>query len=42
MGVEAMVIAPANAAFFAFGLALLQGIIPREELTPAFAPRATI
>ncbi len=42
MGVEAMVIAPANAAFFAFGLALLQGIIPREKLTPAFAPRAII
>jgi len=42
MGVEAMVIAPANAGFFAFGLALLQGIIPVAELTPEFTPRAII
>jgi hypothetical protein len=42
MGVDAMVIAPANAGFFAFGLALLQGIIPREELPGGFAPRAII
>jgi hypothetical protein len=42
MGVEAMVIVPANAGFFAFGLALLQGIIPREELTPEFTPHAII
>lgn len=42
MGVEAMVVAPANASFFAFGLALLQGIIAREELTSAFKPRAII
>jgi hypothetical protein len=42
MGVAAMVIAPANAGFFAFGLALLQGIIPREELTPDFTPRTII
>lgn len=42
MGVDAMVIAPANAGFFAFGLALLQGIIPCEELSAAFTPRAII
>jgi hypothetical protein len=42
MGVAAMVIAPANAGFFAFGLALLQGIIPREELTAEFTPRTII
>jgi hypothetical protein len=42
MGVDAMVIAPANAGFFAFGLALLQGIIPREELTAEFTPRTII
>lgn len=42
MGVDAMVIAPANAGFFALGLALLQGITPREQLGPDFAPRAII
>lgn len=42
MGVDAMVIAPANAGFFALGLALLQGITPVEELDGTFAPRAII
>ena len=30
MGMDAIVIAPANAGFFALGLAMLQGIIPEE------------
>jgi hypothetical protein len=42
MGVDAMVIAPANAGFFALGLALLQGITPLDELPKAFSPRAII
>ncbi len=41
-GVHAMVIAPDNAGFFALGLALLQGIIPRDELPEDFFPRAVI
>jgi hypothetical protein len=32
MGTDAIVIVPANAGFFALGLALLQGIIPPEEI----------
>ncbi len=42
MGVDALVVAPANAGFFAFGLAQLQGIIPIEELNYEFLPRAVI
>jgi len=42
MGMDAMVIAPANAGFFAFGLSLLQGIIPLEELDENFDPHAII
>lgn len=42
MGVDAIVVAPANAGFFAFGLAQLQGIIPVGELTYEFLPRAVI
>lgn len=41
-GVHAMVVAPDNAGFFALGLALLQGIIPRGELPDDFFPRAVI
>ncbi len=41
-GVHAMVIAPDNAGFFALGLALLQGIIPRGEVPEDFFPRAVI
>jgi hypothetical protein len=41
-GTDALVIAPANAGFFALGLAMLQGIIPPEELPEGFAPRAVI
>jgi hypothetical protein len=42
LGVEAMVIAPANAGFFALGLALLQGIVPPQELPAGFSPRSII
>jgi len=41
-GVDAMVIAPDNAGFFAMGLALLQGIIPIEEVPEGFSPKAVI
>ncbi len=37
-----LVIAPANAGFFALGLAMLQGIISYDELPPSFRPRAII
>jgi hypothetical protein len=36
VGVGGMVIAPANAAFFAFGLALLQKILPGDKLPDDF------
>ena len=42
MGVDALVIAPANAGFFALGLALLQGVTSPEELEQGFEPRAVI
>jgi len=42
MGVDVLAIVPVNAAFFAFGLAMLQGIIPYEELPPTFAPKAIL
>ncbi|MFW5680992.1 MAG: DUF4914 family protein [Pseudomonadota bacterium] len=41
-GTHAMVIAPDNAGFFALGLALLQGILPTEEIPETFHPRAVI
>ncbi len=41
-GVDAMVIAPANAGFFALGLAMLQGILSPSELHLGFKPRAVI
>lgn len=42
LGLDAMVIAPANAGFFALGLAMLQGIIPWDLVPAAFLPRAII
>ena len=42
MGMNAMVIAPANAGFFALGLAMLQGIIPYDDIPEGFVPRAII
>jgi len=38
-GSDAMVVAPANAGFFALGLALLQEFIPLADLPPSFNPR---
>ncbi len=42
MGMETLVLAPANCGFFALGLALLQGIIPYDEVKAGFCPRAVI
>jgi len=41
-GYPSLVIVPENAAFFALGLALLQGIVPVSELEPSFTPRAIV
>jgi hypothetical protein len=42
MGMDSVVIAPANAGFFALGLALLQGIIPEDKIPEDFRPRSII
>jgi len=42
MGLHALAIVPANAGFFALGLAMLQGIIPYDELPDDFMPKAII
>lgn len=41
-GTPAMVVAPANAGFFALGLAMLQGIVPVSKLGENFNPHAVI
>lgn len=41
-GTGALAILPENAAFFAYGLGLLQGIIPKDEIPEDFQPRAII
>lgn len=41
-GTDALVIAPANAGFFALGLAMLQGLTPPDSLPVDFEPRAII
>jgi len=41
-GTDALVIAPANAGFFAYGLALLQGILDPAEIPEDFSPHAVI
>ena len=41
-GVDALVIAPDNAGFFALGLSLLQGIVPFDEVPEGFSPKAVI
>ncbi len=41
-GTDAMVIGPDNAGFFALGLALLQGILPADEVPADFSPKAVI
>ena len=42
MGMDAIAIAPANAGFFSLSLALLQGILPYDELPDDFQPRSII
>ena len=42
MGSDALCIGPANAGFFALGLALLQGIIPADDLPEDFHPTSII
>lgn len=42
MGMDSVVLAPANAGFFALGLALLQGIIPYDEVPETFKPKSII
>jgi hypothetical protein len=42
MGAPALVIAPANAGFFALGLALLQGLVPEAEIGEDFLPQSII
>ncbi len=41
-GTDALVVAPANAGFFALGLAMLQGILDPAELPADFSPKAII
>jgi hypothetical protein len=42
LGMDAIVIGPANAGFFGLGLAMLQGIISNEMIPATFVPRAII
>jgi hypothetical protein len=42
IGVDAIVIAPQNAAFFALGLALLQGIVHHNDVPDDFRPKSVI
>jgi hypothetical protein len=41
-GLPAVVIGPANAAFFALALAMLQGITPPDRIADGFEPKAVI
>lgn len=41
-GIDSVVVAPANAGFFALGLALLQGILDPDDLPQGFDPEAVI
>ena len=41
-GLDALAVVPANAGFFAFGLALLQGILDPAEVPAGFTPHAVI
>jgi len=42
VGVPGLLVAPRNAAFFAAALAILQPMVPAEELPDGFSPRAVI
>ncbi|MDX9754299.1 MAG: DUF4914 family protein, partial [bacterium] len=39
LGAQALAVAPVNAAFFPLGLALLQGLIPLDEIPADYAPQ---
>lgn len=42
MGIDTLAIVPANAGFFALGLAMLQGLIAPQDLPDSFLPKAVI
>jgi hypothetical protein len=42
LGIGTVIVAPANAGFFALGLAMLQGITPFDQLPDGFTPRSVI
>ena len=42
MGLECLAIVPDNAGFFALGLALMQGIIPYDQIASDFKPQSVI
>lgn len=42
MGIDCLAIVPANAGFFALGLAMLQGLIAPQDLPTTFKPKAVI
>jgi hypothetical protein len=42
MGMDSVVIGPANAGFFALCLAMLQGIIPEDKIEEDFVPKSII
>lgn len=42
IGADALVVGPANAGFFALGLAMLQGILDADQLHEGFNPKAVI
>jgi hypothetical protein len=42
MGEDALAIVPVNAAFFALGLALLQGIVSTQKINNSFSPKVII
>ena len=42
IGTDALVVCPANAGFFALGLALLQGILDKNSISKDFDPKAVI
>lgn len=42
LGLDAIVIAPVNAAFFGLGLALLQGVVPLSDVKEDFKPKLFI
>jgi hypothetical protein len=42
VGLDSIVVAPANAGFFALGLAMLQGILPLDQVPADFKPNSAI